>query len=226
MSGKKIVLIGFLAVVIVFSEVITPLVASWWLGSALSKVMPSRQQNVSARSFPGVLLWTGRFNNVSAVAEEAKIDGFKIQEARVTIEDARLNMDDLLRNNRITIQEVRNLQILMKVTEKDLAEYLGAKIKEVKNPKVKILTDKIEIRSDVDLGLIKLSVGIDGRIVGDAHSIRFQSDRLEVKNTGGLNFGSLFGEIPLLDLTKLPFKAGVRKIVTEPGVITIYADNQ
>jgi len=29
----------------------------------------------------------------------------------------------------------------------------------------------------------------------------------------------------LLDLTRLPFKAGVRKIVMEPGFITIYADN-
>ena len=35
----------------------------------------------------------------------------------------------------------------------------------------------------------------------------------------------VFAEIPLLDLTKLPFKVAVRKIVTDAGVITIYADN-
>ena len=222
---NKKVIIGFLAASIAFSEIVTPLAASWWLDQALNKVMPARQHNVSARSLPGVTLWLGQFDSVKSVAEEARIDGLKIQEARVTIADARLDMAELAGNSRIAVKQVRDLQIMLKVNEKDLAEYLGSKVKEAKNPSVKILKDKIEIRSDVDLGILKFSVGVDGRIVGDASSIRFRSDRLEVKNTGGLNFGALFAEIPLLDLTKLPFKVAVRKIVTEPGVITIYADN-
>ena len=222
---NKKVIIGFLAASIAFSEIVTPLAASWWLDQALNKVMPARQHNVSARSLPGVTLWLGQFDSVKSVAEEARIDGLKIQEARVTIADARLDMAELAGNSRISVKQVRDLQIMLKVNEKDLAEYLGSKVKEAKNPSVKILKDKIEIRSDVDLGILKFAVGVDGRIVGDASSIRFRSDRLEVKNTGGLNFGALFAEIPLLDLTKLPFKVAVRKIVTEPGVITIYADN-
>lgn len=222
---NKKVIIGFLAASIAFSEIVTPLAASWWLDQALNKVMPARQHNVSARSLPGVTLWLGQFDSVKSVAEEARIDGLKIQEARVTIADARLDMAELAGNSRIAVKQVRDLQIMLKVNEKDLAEYLGSKVKEAKNPSVKILKDKIEIRSDVDLGFLKIAVGVDGRIVGDASSIRFRSDRLEVKNAGGLNFGALFAEIPLLDLTKLPFKVAVRKIVTEPGVITIYADN-
>ena len=222
--NKKVIL-GFLAASIAFSEIVTPLAASWWLDQALNKVMPARQHNVSARSLPGVTLWLGQFDSVKSVAEEARIDGLKIQEARVTIADARLDMAELAGNSRIAVKQVRDLQIMLKVNEKDLAEYLGSKVKEAKNPSVKILKDKIEIRSDVDLGILKFSVGVDGRIVGDASSIRFRSDRLEVKNTGGLNFGALFAEIPLLDLTKLPFKVAVRKIVTDAGVITIYADN-
>ena len=222
---NKKVIIGFLAASIAFSEIVTPLAASWWLDQALNKVMPARQHNVSARSLPGVTLWLGQFDSVKSVAEEARIDGLKIQEARVTIADARLDMAELAGNSRIAVKQVRDLQIMLKVNEKDLAAYLGSKVKEAKNPSVKILKDKIEIRSDVDLGILKFSVGVDGRIVGDASSIRFRSDRLEVKNTGGLNFGALFAEIPLLDLTKLPFKVAVRKIVTDAGVITIYADN-
>ena len=222
---NKKVIIGFLAASIAFSEIVTPLAASWWLDQALNKVMPARQHNVSARSLPGVTLWLGQFDSVKSVAEEARIDGLKIQEARVTIADARLDMAELAGNSRIAVKQVRDLQIMLKVNEKDLAEYLGSKVKEAKNPSVKILKDKIEIRSDVDLGILKFAVGVDGRIVGDASSIRFRSDRLEVKNTGGLNFDALFAEIPLLDLTKLPFKVAVRKIVTDAGVITIYADN-
>ena len=222
---NKKVIIGFLAASIAFSEIVTPLAASWWLDQALNKVMPARQHNVSARSLPGVTLWLGQFDSVKSVAEEARIDGLKIQEARVTIADARLDMAELAGNSRIAVKQVRDLQIMLKVNEKDLAEYLGSKVKEAKNPSVKILKDKIEIRSDVDLGILKFSVGVDGRIVGDASSIRFRSDRLAVKNAGGLNFGALFAEIPLLDLTKLPFKVAVRKIVTDAGVITIYADN-
>jgi len=223
--SKKGFVIGVIAAVVVFSEIVTPLIASYWLDSALSKAMPARQHNVSARSFPGVTLWMGRFDGVTAASDNANIDGLKIQEARVTLKDAQIDMGNLIRNNRITVQQVRDLEIVMKINEKDLAEYLGAKVKEVKNPTVKILQDKIQIRSDVDLGIIKLAVGVDGRIVGDAQSIRFRSDRIEVKNTGGINFGALFGEIPLLDLTTLPFKASVRKVVMEPGLITLYADN-
>ena len=167
----------------------------------------------------------GRFDGVKAVSEDASIDGLKIQEARVTLDDARINMGTLVRSNRVTVQDVRNLEIVMKLNEKDLAEYLGAKVKEVKNPSVKILADKIQIHGDVDLGILKISVSTEGQIVGDAQSIRFRSERLEVKNTGGINFNSLFSEIPLLDLRTLPFKAGVRKIVMEPGLITLYADN-
>ena len=222
--NKKVVL-GLLAASIAVSEVLTPLAVSWWLDQSLNKVMPARQHNVSARSLPGLSLWFGRFESVKLVAEEARIDTMKIQEARVTIEDARLNMNELIARNKIQVDQVRDLQVLLKVNEKDLAEYLGSKVKEVKNPSVKILKDKIEIRGDVDLGILKLAVGVDGRIVGDASSIRFRSDRLEVKNAGGLNFGALFAEIPLVDLTKLPFKVAVRKIVTDAGVITVYADN-
>ena len=223
--SKKVLFISFFAALLVFSEIITPLVVSFWLDSALSKVMPARQHNVSARSLPGISLWMGHFDGVKAVSEDASIDGLKIQEARVTLDDARINMGTLVRSNRVTVQDVRNLEIVMKLNEKDLAEYLGAKVKEVKNPSVKILADKIQIHGDVDLGILKISVSTEGQIVGDAQSIRFRSERLEVKNAGGINFNSLFSEIPLLDLRTLPLKAGVRKIVMEPGLITLYADN-
>jgi hypothetical protein len=222
--SKKTFFISLFAALIAFSEIVTPLIASFWLDSALSKVMPARQHSVSARSFPGFSLWMGEFESVKAVLTDARINGLKVQEAEATLEDARISMGDLVRSNRVKVQEVRNLEIVMKFNEKDLAEYLGAKVKEVKNPSVKILADKILIRGDVDLGIVKLAVEVDGHIVGDAQSIRFRGDKVEVKNTG-INFNSLFAEIPLVDLTQLPFIAGVRKVVTEPGIIIIYADN-
>lgn len=223
--SKKTVAIGLVGALVIFSEIITPLLASYWLDSSLVKVMPAREHSVSARSFPGVLLWQGQFDNVQAASADARLDGLKLQEVGIKIGDARLDMSDLMNNKRVTVRHVRDLNVMIKVNEKDLAEYLAAKVKEVKNPTVKILADKIQIRSDVDLGILKLSVGVDGKVIGDAQSIRFRSDRLEVKNTGGINFGSLLAEIPLVDLTRLPFKVAVRKVVMEPGFLVIYADN-
>ena len=223
--SKKTVAIGLVGALVIFSEIITPLLASYWLDSSLVKVMPAREHSVSARSFPGVLLWQGQFDNVQAASADARLDGLKLQEVGIKIGDARLDMSDLMNNKRVTVRHVRDLNVMIKVNEKDLAEYLAAKVKEVKNPMVKILADKIQIRSDVDLGILKLSVGVDGKVIGDAQSIRFRSDRLEVKNTGGINFGSLLAEIPLVDLTRLPFKVAVRKVVMEPGFLVIYADN-
>ena len=223
--SKKTVAIGLVAALVFVSEIITPLLASYWLDSSLVKIMPAKEHKVSARSFPGVALWQGRFDNVQASSADARLDGLKLQEVGIKIGDARLDMSDLMNNKHVTVRHVSDLNVMIKVNEKDMADYLAAKVKEVKNPTVKILTDKIQIRSDVDLGILKLSVGVDGKVVGDAQSIRFRSDRLEVKNTAGINFGALLAEIPLVDLTRLPFKVAVRKIVMEPGFLVIYADN-
>ena len=225
MSRKKTILLGLLFIFLAFSEVITPMAASTLIDRALNRAAPSEKMSVVAGSFPGISMWGGQFDLVKAAAEGANIDGLRIQVAQIVLEDARLDMSSLLRQGRIKIQEARNLEVVMIVTEKDLAAYIGAKVKEARNPSVKILADKIEIRSDIDLGIAKLSIGADGRIVGDAKSIRFVGNRLEVKNTGGINFGALFSEITLVDLTRLPFKVGVRKVVAESGMITIYADN-
>lgn len=225
MSKKGLILLGFLLAVVAFSEVITPLAASFLLDRALGKAAPAKQMGVSARSFPGISMWLGRFDSVTAGATEAVIDGFSVNEMRMSLDDARLDMADLMMKNRVTVRETRNLEIVMKVTEKDLSGYIGAKVKEARNTSVQITADKIRLRSEIDLGIAKFSAGVDGRIVGDAKSIRFVSDKLEVKNTGGINFSAVFADIPLVDMNRLPFKAGVRKVVMETGSITIYADN-
>ena len=225
MSRIKAILLGVIFVLLAFSEVVTPMVTSMLIDRALNRAAPSDKLDVVVGSFPGIFMWLGRFDSVRVGAEGAKIDGLKVQASQLILEDARLDMSALLKQGQVKVQESRNLEFVLRVTEQDLAAYIGAKVKEAKNPSVKILTDKIQIRSEIDLGIAKLAVGADGRIVGDAKSIRFVSDRLEIKNTGGINFGAVFGEIPLVDLTRLPFKVGVRKVVTEPGVLLIYADN-
>lgn len=225
MSGKKTILLGLFAVLLAFSEVVSPMVASMLIDRAINRATPSEKLGVAVSSIPGAAMWLGRFDSVQAGAEGVNIDGLRVLASHVRLDDARLDMPALLKHNRVTIQQVRNLEIVMKVTEKDLAAYIGAKVKEARNPTVKILADKIQIRSEIDLGIAKIAMGVDGRIVGDDKSIRFVSDRLEIKNSGGINFGAVFADIPLVDLTRLPFKAGVRKVVAEPGAITIYADN-
>lgn len=222
---KNNMIISVVAVVLI-SELLTPWAVSRVLGSSLSKVMPSRSQEISSRTLPGISLLLGRFDKVRSVSQDAVIDGLRIQRVQVAIDDAAIDIGELFGSSRIRVKQVRNLEIMMQVNEKDLAEYMATKIKEVKNPKVRILQDKIEIRGDVDLGLIKVTAGVDGRIVGDSQSIRFRSDRLEVGSAGGINFGALFAEIPLIDLTKLPFQVAVRKVITEKGVITVYADHR
>ena len=225
MPKKTIFLLGFILALVAFSEVITPFTASLLLDRALSKATPAKQMGVSARSFPGITMWLGQFDSVKAAAEGAVIDGLTVQEVRIALDGARMDMADLVMKNRVTVKEVRNLELVMKVTEKDLEGYIGARVKEAKNTSVKITADKIQLRSEIDLVIAKIAVAVDGRIVGDAKSIRFVSDKLEMKNSGGINFGALFGEIPLVDLSRLPFKAGVRKVVMEQGSITITADN-
>lgn len=223
---KRNTMIAAVVAVVVVSELLTPWAVSRVLGGSLAKVMPARTQEVSSRTLPGISLLLGRFDKVRSVSSDATIDGLKIQQVQIAIDDAAIDIGELFGSSRIRVKQVRKLDIVMKVNEKDLADYMALKIKEVKNPKVKILQDKIEIRGDIDLGILKVPAGVDGRVVGDAQSIRFRSDRLEVGNAGGLNFGALFAEIPLIDLTKLPFKVSVRKIVTENGVITVEADNR
>lgn len=225
MSRKKTILLAFFAVLLAISEVITPMTVSMMIDRSLNRAAPSDKLGVVTQSFPGLSMWLGRFDSVQAGAEGVNIDGLKVKAAHILLEDVRLDMGSLLRHNRIVVREARNAEVMMKVTEKDLADYIAVKVKEARNPSVKIMPDKVELNSEVDLGIAKLAVGVQGHIVGDDRSIRFVSDKLEIKNAGGIQFGALFAEIPLVDMKRLPIPVGVRKVVTEPGSIILYADN-
>lgn len=225
MSRRKTVLLVLVFVLLTVSELLTPMAVSMLIDRALNRAAPAETLGVVAKSIPGLAMCLGRFDSVEAGAAGAKIDGLRVQASHILLEDASLDMGALLGQGRLRVKQARRTEIVMKVTEQDLSAFIAAKVKEARNPSVKITADKVQIRSDIDLGIARLSLGVDGRIVADERSLRFVSDRLEVKNAGGINFGASFAEIPLVDLTKLPIPVGTPKVTAEPGLITIVAEH-
>lgn len=223
-KSLKLVLI-ILILLVGLSEFLLPLAASLVLDRALNRAVPTKTLAVTARSFPGIRLAFGDFGSVRSTGVDARIGLLGVKEMQVEMEDARIDMGTLIANNRLVLRDVKDLQIMMKFTEKDLAEYMNKQVKEVKDATVAITPGKIEIKSGVDLGIIKFSLNVSGRIVGDDKNIRFVSDTLKFGGTGGPSFGATIGEIVLVDLAQLPFKVGVRKVSMETGAVTIHADN-
>ena len=225
MSKSIKMMLILMALLVAISELLLPFAASFALDRALSRAVPTRDLSVSARTFPGLRLALGDFGKVRANAVDARIGQLGVKEMRINMDDARIEMGTLLAQNQVLLRDVRDLQISMKFTEADLAAYLNNQVKEAKDAKVVITPGKVEIKSGIDLGPIKFSLGTTGRIVGDDKSIRFVTDSLNLSGSGGRSFGALLGEIVLVDLTQLPFKVGVRKVVMETGSFTIHADN-
>jgi len=226
MSRRTAWLVVIVCALIFISEIAIPFTVSFAIEKALTRSMPSKDLAISARTFPGVLLLTGRFSKIRADAADAKIGKLNVHEVHMVVEDATIDIVTLLKTRQIIVSESRDTQVRMVFTESDLKNYLNSEVKEARNSFVTISKDKVEVKTSADLGgLLSLTIGVKGKIIGDSQSIKFLGETLSIGGAGGLSGGFLSGEIVLVDLTKLPFKVGVRQVIMEEGKVTILADN-
>lgn len=227
--GKRLVFaIVLLVVLFIASELFLPMVMSNTVNQGLMNLTGSSHTSTKLTARPALLMLGGKFDSMQIVAERAKIDKITFSEMRIAVTNAQVDMGKLMSERVVALQSVEDVNIIAVVGQDELAQYLNQAVKGVKNAVVVITPDKIKASSTFAIGgFANVAVSLEGRIVTDGQKVRFITDRFLINNalTGNIG-GALFTEVPLLDVTKLPFHVTARDIVMENGKVTLYLDNR
>ena len=227
--GKRLVsIILVLAVLFAASELFLPMVMSNTVNQGLANLTGSTQTSTKLTARPAVMMLGGKLDTMQITAQNAKIDKVTFSEMKIAATNAQVDMGKLISEGVVALQSVEDVNIIAVVGQDELAQYLNQSVKGIKNSAVVITPEKIKASSTFAIGgFANVAVSLEGRIVSDGQTVKFITDKILINNalTGNIG-GALFTEIPLLDVTKLPFHVTARDIVMENGKVTLYLDNR
>lgn len=228
MGKRPIFVILLLVVLVIASELFLPMVMSSIVNQGLINLTGSSQTSTKLTARPAIGMLGGKFDTMQVKAEHAKIDKITFSEMNIALTNAQVDMGKLFSDRVVALKSVEDVNITAVMGQDELAQYLNQSVKGVKNAVVAITPEKIKASSTFAIGgFANVAVSLEGRIVSDGQKIKFITDRVLINNafTGSIG-GALLTEIPLLDVTKLPFHVNVRDIVMENGKVTLYLDNR
>ena len=218
-----------IAVAAAFSlEVLLPRVASNAVAQGMTELTGSQQVKAQVTKSPSIAMLSGSFDSVAVDVREAKIDKLIFSQLEANLTSVQLNRENLFLRRTITLEQVGDAALTAVISQEEVARYLNQNVKGVKNAVVTIDAGKMQATSSFALGgLANVAVTLEGRIVKNGQKLTFVTDKLALNNaTVGYFGGAMLTEIPLADLTKLPFGVTVREIVLNQGKLTLFADNK
>lgn len=220
----------FLVMVLAAVEVILPKVVSDAVAQGLREITGSNQVTARVAKTPAVLMLDGSFDKVTADASEVKTEKITFRNMHINLTDVKLNVESLLFSRKLVLEQVKNIELTAVIGQEELAAYLNNSVKGLKNAVVTITPDKVQVNSALTLGgIARVDIKLEGRIVSDHENrrINFVTERFWLNNSPVGNIGgSLFTEVPLVDMKKMPFNVNVRDVVMEQNQIIIYTDNK
>ena len=228
MDKRLMSVIILVLILLVGCELFLPMVMSTAVNQGLMSLTGSNHVVAKLTKEPAVFMLGGHFDTLQINAQHAKIDKITFSEMNIALTDAQLDMAKLISNRVVDLKSVGDVDIIAVVGQDDLAQYLNTAVKGVKNATVVITPDKVKAGSNFAVGgIMNVAVTLEGRIVNDGQKVKFVTEQFTINNvvTGNIG-GALLTEIPILDISKLPFHVNVRDIVLENGKITLYLDNR
>lgn len=225
--GLKYSIILFVAAGILL-EVLLPALVSQLVAQGMANASQSEHVTASLTKRPAIFMLGGSFDQVELAADNLNTGRIRFSSMQVKLQQVQLNMGKLISQRQIEFQKLGDIQVQGVVTQEELARYLNQSVKGVKNAQVSITPDKVKATSAFALGgLLNVSIGLEGRVVGEGQQIKFVTERFFINNlqTGSIA-GTTLTEIPLADVSKLPFPVAVRNIRLEEGRIVVELDNR
>lgn len=220
----------FVVMVLAAVEVVLPKLVSDAVAQGLRELTGSKQVTARVDKTPAVLMFDGSFDRVTADISEFKTEKITFRDVQLNLTNVKVDMQTLLASRKLVLEQVKDVELTAIIGQEELAAYLNNSVKGIKNAKVTITQDKVQVSSALTLGgIARLDIRLEGRIVSDRenHRITFVTERFWLNNSPVGNIGgSLLTELPLVDLKKMPFNVNVREVVMEENQIIIYTDNK
>jgi hypothetical protein len=225
MRVKGLLLLGVIVGVLIIGDLILPDLVSSYAMQSLKELTNSQSVTVQAKKTPAIMMITGKFDQVTVDAVNAKVDRMTLSSMHAELNNAQVDMKALLTERRFAVQSVDNLTMTGTVSQAELAHFLDANVKGSHNAEVAITPDKMTVSTHLAVGsLIQVVITLEGKVVSDGQTLKFVTQRFLLNNTPVGNIGgTMLTEIPLLDLKKLPFGTTIQDIQLQNEQILIVA---
>lgn len=228
MTRKIIIGLGIICALLLASQLLLPLAIADIVAQGMVSLTGSENVKVDVAKRPALLMLGGKFDRISLNVQNAKTDKLTFSELNAELKDVQLDMNTLISRRLVAFQSIGDIELKAAFTQEELARYLNQTVKGIKNATVSITPDKVQASSHFAIGsFANVAITLEGKVVGDGKKIKFVTEQFLLNNNLVGNIGgAVLTEIPLFDLSKLPFDVHVRNIVLEQGRVVIYTDNR
>lgn len=226
---KGLTIVGLLFIIlIVSSELLLPRFITGAMRERLVERVATDEVTVNISTKPACLMLLGSFDNLEAVAHNAKVGQVYVKELTLTGTDVKLNADALFSDEEVAIKSAKSLELKGIIDEENLREVLARKIDKVENLAVSIDPDSVNVTANIKIFGRMADVDLEGKVVEDSGSLYFMMNRLDIKNTrlGTARLGDLFGNIQLAAVGTLPMGLKITDVKQTHGTIVVTADNK
>ncbi len=167
----------------------------------------------------------GRYARIFVKVGRGSADHLVVEDAEFEFLDVLLDINKLMREDKIDTVTVKSINMNVRITESDLNAFLKQKAKKIKvdNPKAELQKGTITVSGSTKYGFMKVVFWATGNFsVHQAREIYFYAKKVRVNGmTMPRGFvGSLVKKInPIMNLDKFPFQLNLQEIRIEPGLL-------
>lgn len=222
-----------------------PAVASWTPDPEVTARLASdpglleRQLNLAMRKIlkdPATLTITittrdpvarsrGFVDLISVREARGNVDNLVLERADIDFHDVQLDTAKLVKEEKIDVVQVKNIDMNVTILEADLNAFLVAKSKGIRvdHPRVDLRPGKMELQGSTRYGFVKVRFWASGGFsIHDGQEIWFHARSMKMNNLSMPRafIGTIVKKInPVLNLKKFPFRLNLKEIRIEQGAI-------
>lgn len=219
MKKTSVIVVAVIAVLVIFCEIVVPMVLSATAQTQLRKATKSDNLTVSLRSFPGITLITGLVNDIDIEAKEAYLGDVRTNDLRLVGKDVTVNIERLVRGNGFRIDKASQIDFRGYVTEDALKELINKKVKKVEAESVVVSPEGVKVKAKAALLGKDLMIDFAGEILHDGNTLFLRAKNVSVKGVSVKDriATRIFGDIVLFDFDKLRFPVRLQTVEHQAG---------
>ena len=224
---KKI--IAFLVIVIVAVVVAAQFFLPGFVANKLEREISNKlhPETISLRieSSPAIAMVGGRVDLMRGVLENVKLGNLNFADVHMDVNNLEFSPVALFMNQTMEIQQMGKGEIEGTVTSADLKTFMEQAVKGLSIKDVVINSDGIEVIGSVDMGCVRGTANIKGKLEIKNNALVFSPQRFEINGAGigGLN-ASVLKQITVYDFAEFPIPVKADRIETENGELHLFVN--
>lgn len=216
-----------IAVLIIFSELVVPLVMSSAAQSQLRKLTNSDNLTVSLGSAPGLLMLIGNIKRVEIKAQEAYLGDLRVNDTVLQGENIAISMERFIQGKDFQINKAGHIDFFGTVTANSLKELINKKVDKLNVESLEITPEAIKIKAKAAVLGKDLKVDFAGDVYHNGNKLYLRAQQVSVK---GMNVRNriatrIFGDILLYDFDRLKFPVKLQTVEQKAGNVYLTFTN-